>query len=158
MAVGATRWSERTATLDFGSTREVKVEWVFGSEVAELQMTCNVSPGGTGSWGEPKSDTAAGCVCRFGRPRPDSSETKEGTRLGILLLGEAMGMAARGARSQGWAHCALPRTFLRCSSSSVGVVRGVVSRGPKVNPQAEVHLTLCQVLCTKICSLRSMSG
>ena len=57
--MGVTRWSEKTATLDFGSTREVKVEWAFGSEVAELQMTCNVSPGGTGSWGEPKSDTAA---------------------------------------------------------------------------------------------------
>ena len=56
-----------------------------------------------------------------------------------------MGMAARGARSQGWAHCVLPRTFRRCSSSSVGVVHRVVSRGPKVNPQAEVHLTLCQV-------------
>lgn len=34
----------------------------------------------------------------FGRPRPDSSETKEGTRLGILLLGEARGYRDGGRR------------------------------------------------------------
>lgn len=75
----------------------MEVEWVFGSEGVELQMMNNVSPNGTESWGGPKSDTAS-CVCRFGRPRPDSSETKEGTRLGILLLGEARGYRDGGRR------------------------------------------------------------
>lgn len=37
----------------------MEVEWVFGFEGVELQMMNNVSPDGTGSWGGPKSDTAA---------------------------------------------------------------------------------------------------